>query len=680
MNNDPGTADARRRSLWLIVSAALVPLVLFVIFQAGFTAQEQRRTTEARASAKAEQLIAAADGEVARIATILQVLATTRAVREGDWPRLSARFGELASFNTDMKGLEVRRRNETGPFLRAGIRADRVTRIADGSASSRPLFVGYARGAGCLCLMFEQTTSDRNGTPYVITLLTDSTVFLRLLPPTGKQFEVSAFNGPRARFIARTIGNEQRFGMIGSRYLQHAVFSGRMTGIYRGVTLEGFDNYTAFARSSRTGWTAHVAMNSNYIDEPSRQFIASLAVAGLLSLLLAGLLIRFAIRQLNASRRMAERLQQAQKLEALGQLTGGIAHDFNNLLTPIVGALDLLSRRETVDERGRRLAAGALASAERAAKLTGQLLTFSRRQQLQIAPVDVAALAGDLAALVERAFGNDHHFKVILDPRVQCVSSDVNQLELALLNLALNARDASPPGATISLSIAPDEDDTGSASPDVLFRMTDPGVGMDEETKRRALEPFFTTKPMGRGTGLGLAQVLGVAEQSGGAISIDSSPGSGTVVSLRLPGCAAPLSEAAKPVPSGLSDESRSLRLLVIDDDAAVRATTARMLEAAGHSVDSVTQGTTALAALEAEAFDLLIVDFAMPGMNGAELLRRARDIRPDVKALVISGFSDTEALAASGVAAPILAKPFSSEKLLDAVARAANGPSEPPA
>jgi len=674
MTKDPGTADARRRSIGLIAAAALVPLLLFLIFQIGFTAREQRRATEAQALNKAEQLIGDADGEVVRITTVLEALATSSATRDGDWAQLKARFAQLAALNPDVKGLEVSG-SDGSLFLEAGARIDRAAFVAEGGQAPRPKFVGFAHAGPCRCLIFQQAVRDRAGTRYVFTLLTDSDVFLRLLPSTGKRFEVSAFNDPDGRFIVRTMNNDRRFGTFGSHYLLGAVRSGRMEGIYRGFTLEGFQNYTAYARSARTGWTAHVAINSSYIDAPARQFIASLAVAGLLSLALAGLLVAFAVRQLNAARQVSERLQQAQKLEALGQLTGGIAHDFNNLLTPIVGALDQLRRREDIDVRARQLAAGALASAERAAKLTGQLLTFSRRQQLQIRPVDVAALVGSLTALVGRAFGSEHHFHVEMDDRVQGVASDANQLELALLNLALNGRDASPTGSTITLTIAPVDGDDATNPTDILFRMIDRGAGMDGETRRRALEPFFTTKPVGRGTGLGLAQVLGVVEQSGGTVGIESAPGEGTIVSIRLPGCAAPPASAAKPAtPASPAEETPPLRLLVVDDDPAVRATTARLLEAVGHSVDSVSHGTTALAAIAAEPFDLAIVDFAMPGMNGAELLQKARLVRPDLRSLVISGFSDTEALIASGVDAPILAKPFSSDQLLEAVGKAAGG------
>ena len=649
-----------------------MPLLLFLIFQLGFTAREQRRATEAQAINKAEQLISAADGEVARITTVLEALATSSATRDDDWTQLTARFAQLAALNPDVKGLEVSA-SDGRLLLQAGARIDRAAFVAEGGQAARPLFTGFARAGSCRCLIFQQAAANRAGTRYVFTLLTDADVFLRLLPSTGQRFEVSAFNAPDGRFIARTLNNDRRFGAFGSHYLRGAVRSGKAEGIYRGFTLEGFKNYTAFARSPRTGWSAHVAINSSYIDAPARQFIAALATAGLLSLGLAGLLIAFAVRQLNAARQVSERLGQAQKLEALGQLTGGIAHDFNNLLTPIVGALDQLRQRPGLDERGRQLAAGALVSAERAAKLTGQLLTFSRRQQLRIMPVDVRELVGSLTALVEQAFGSDHRFEASVDDRVHCVTSDANQLELALLNLAINGRDASPNGSTITLTVEPVAGAEGK-EPEVLFRMIDRGTGMDEETRRRAMEPFFTTKPIGRGTGLGLAQVLGAVDQSGGTIAIDSKPGEGTIVSIRLPGCSASPASAGQADPPAAPASVLPLRLLVVDDDSAVRATTARLLEAMGHSVDSVSHGTTALAALAAERFDLMIVDFAMPGMNGAELLHKARQVRPDLRALVISGFSDTEALAASGVDAPILAKPFSSDQLLEAVGRAVSG------
>jgi signal transduction histidine kinase len=654
------------RSTWLIVAAALVPLVLFAIFQAGFTAREQRRTIEARALSVADKLILAADAETVRHATLLDALATSRGLREKDWTQLARRFGEFQAFNPDLRGLAVE--TERGEVVAStGLPIVRATMVADGVAASRPLFTGYVRTGSCRCLMFERTAVADDGQRLVVTMLTDSDQFLRLMPPQA-EYAVAALAGPKAHFIARNVEQDRRFGAPSSTFLQKAVASGNDQGIYRGTTLEGFENYSAFSRSARTGWTAHVALGSDYIDNPARKFLASLLVAALLSLLLAGLLIAFALRQMVEARRLAERMQQAQKMEALGQLTGGLAHDFNNLLTPVIGVLDQLTRRDSLDERGRKLAVGALSSAQRAAKLTQQLLAFSRRQRLTVQPIDVPTLLANVEQLVERTISNRHRFTVEADSAADCVRSDLTQLELALLNLAINARDASPEGGTIILRVTVEGEDRQL----VRFAMIDHGVGMDEETRRRALEPFFTTKPTGRGTGLGLAQVFGVVEQSGGTVEIESEPGSGSTVSLLLPICEADEAQVTRAIANEAAEPSvRSLRLLVVDDEPDVRATLAQMLSEAGHSVDSVGNGKCALAALRSDRFDLVVSDYLMPGMNGAELIAQARQVRPDQPFLVVSGFSDSDELMRSCPNTVRLGKPFTATELLAAVERA---------
>jgi signal transduction histidine kinase/CheY-like chemotaxis protein len=451
---------------------------------------------------------------------------------------------------------------------------------------------------------------------------------------------------------------------MSSTYLQQAVASDDDSGIYRGVTLEDVENYTAFARSSQTGWTAHVALGSAYIDDPARRFLASIGVAAVLSLLLAIFLVVFAMRQMRAARLFTERMQQSQKLEALGQLTGGLAHDFNNLLTPVIGTLDQLSKRESLDERGRRLAQGALASAQRAAKLTSQLLAFSRRQKLTIVPVPVQPLAAEVSDLIERSLGTKHPFSVHVDPAARCVASDRNQLELALLNLALNARDASPGGGPISFDV------TSNGGGHILFKVKDLGSGMDEATRSRALEPFFTTKQTGHGTGLGLAQVFGVVSQSGGSMTIESQPGQGTTVVLRLPECEPEDDEKIACAHMPVDSLDQRLRLLIVDDDDAVRATLAGLLVEDGHAVEAVASGTSALALLHEHGFDLILVDFLMPGMTGAELIKAAGQVREDCRFLLVSGYADSAEIAAASEHTPILRKPFTAEELRGAVAK----------
>jgi CheY-like chemotaxis protein/nitrogen-specific signal transduction histidine kinase len=387
----------------------------------------------------------------------------------------------------------------------------------------------------------------------------------------------------------------------------------------------------------------------------------------LLSLLLAIFLILFAIRQMREARAFTEKMQQTQKLEALGQLTGGLAHDFNNLLTPVIGTLDQLSRRESLDPKGRRLAAGALTSAQRAAKLTSQLLAFSRRQKLSVAPISVQRLVRDVGELIERSLGARHPFKAHVDPAVLCVASDGNQLEVALLNLALNARDASPEGSPISLQVRPD------GAGHVLFEFSDRGVGMDEKTQSRALEPFFTTKPLGQGTGLGLAQVFGVVAQSGGTMTINSRLGEGTKITLSLPACEE--EEAAEVATSISSPAPQMLRLLVVDDDAAVRATIAGILMEDGHSVEAVASGASALTLLQENEYDLVVVDFLMPGMTGTELIKAVGEFREGVRFLLVSGYADSNEIANAREHADLLRKPFTPDELRRAMATASLAP-----
>lgn len=654
---------AGRSSIWLIVAAALVPVLLFAIFQVGFAAREQRRAVETRALNLSRELIIRADGETARIATVLDALATSTAVRRGDWRVLRERFTELAALHPDLEGLSVRDAATGRLLLSVGIDPAQSVRIADGRAATRPLFVGYARAPTCRCLMFKRSSATVEGRRITLDLLTDSTTFLRMLPPPSGQYAVSAFNGPKARFIARSVDHDQRFGTMSSTYLQAAVASGHGGGLYQGVTLEQVENYTAYARSAQTGWTAHVALGTRDIDDPTLRFLASIGFAALLSLLLAALLIGVAVRQMRGARAFGERVQQSQKLEALGQLTGGLAHDFNNLLTPVIATLDQLSRRDTLDTRGQRLAAGALASAQRAAKLTSQLLAFSRRQKLSIATISVPRLVAEVSELIERTLGARHPFEARIAPGVGCIASDVNQLEVALLNLAINARDASPEGSPITLDVR------SGGNGDVLFEMRDSGCGMDEKTRLRALEPFFTTKQTGQGTGLGLAQVYGVVAQSGGSMTIDSTPGRGTTVRLRLPACED--EETAEVVAAAQPDSWRLLRLLVVDDDPAVRATITCMLIEEGHAVESVASGPSALAVLRTTAVDLVIADYLMPGMTGAELIQAAGEIRPGTRFLLVSGYSDSEDIAAVSGDTDLLRKPFTAEELRLAIVRA---------
>jgi PAS domain S-box-containing protein len=375
---------------------------------------------------------------------------------------------------------------------------------------------------------------------------------------------------------------------------------------------------------------------------------------------------------ITARRQAEEALRQSQKLEAIGQLTGGVAHDFNNLLTPIVGSLDLLQRKFSSDAQALRFISSALQSAERARLLVQRLLAFARRQHLDARAIDLRHLVKGMLDLIGRPLGPRIEVRVEMADDLPAARVDPNQLELALLNLAVNARDAMPDSGTISIS-AKAQDIMGgeglALAPGryVCLSVADTGVGMPPETLARAVEPFFSTKGVGKGAGLGLSMVHGLAAQSGGQLTLESEPGKGTIAALWLP--------VANTAPGdgrgGLEKKPplRSLSILLADDDDLVRAGAAAMLETMGHSVVQASSGMDALEHIASGAVcDVLVTDHRMPSMTGAELVRRARALRPGLPAVLITGFTDstdTENL-------PRLAKPFRAADLAAAVAQAA--------
>ncbi len=368
------------------------------------------------------------------------------------------------------------------------------------------------------------------------------------------------------------------------------------------------------------------------------------------------------------SREAAEAsLHQAQKMEALGQLTGGIAHDFNNLLTAVQGSLDLLRKRlPPGDARAARLLENALQGAQRGAALTQRLLAFGRRQALQPAWVHLPAMVQGMTELLHNSLRPGIWLEIRFPPELPPVLADANQLELALLNLVVNARDAMPEGGTVSIGATLPE--RPEAEGLIALTVTDTGIGMDAATLAQATEPFFTTKGVGRGTGLGLSMVHGLAVQSGGRLLLHSAPGQGTVAELWLPRAAgvppqAPPEPAARPVPA----PGPGLAVLLVDDDPLVLASTAEMLADLGHSVAEAASAPDALARLEAgDGFDLVITDHAMPGMTGLQMVEVLARRHPGLPVLLATGYAELDAAAETG---PFrLTKPFTQEALAQAM------------
>jgi signal transduction histidine kinase len=363
-------------------------------------------------------------------------------------------------------------------------------------------------------------------------------------------------------------------------------------------------------------------------------------------------------------RQAAERLKteqalmQTQKIEAIGRLTGGVAHDFNNLLAAVIGNLELLQRKVEPDAPYRRFIDNALEAANRGAKVTGQLLAFSRTQRLRLEPLEIDATLRRSEPLLRQALGPGVDLDLELEAGAAWANTDATQLELAALNLIVNAREALPGGGVVRLRtyVLPDR---------VILEVADAGIGMTPDVLARATEPFFTTRT-GSGTGLGLAQVHGFARQCGGDCEIDSAPGEGTRVRVSLPlADRPPLAVEAAPAPDVAKRDG--LSVLVVDDDVQVRESLCEALRSEGFLVRSAADGPSGLAQLAAETPDAVVLDYAMPGMTGAEVARRAQVAHPHLPIVFLSGYADSLALDQIEAAA-VLRKPITITDLSRAV------------
>ena len=385
------------------------------------------------------------------------------------------------------------------------------------------------------------------------------------------------------------------------------------------------------------------------------------------------------VREEVAAREEAQsRLAQAQRMEALGQLAGGIAHDFNNVLQAVAGGLSLIQRRADDAETVQQLARMAGEAAVRGSAITARLLTFARKGELQTVPVLLVPLLENLREMLAPTLGANVAVLVKVDPDAPPLLADKAQLETVLVNLAVNARDAMPGGGslTVSGSVEAVHDATGhpaglASGAYLRIDLADTGVGMDAAVLARASEPFFTTKPLGQGTGLGLAMARGLAEQSGGGFALQSSPGQGTVVSLWFPQAwdAAAVGSVEPTAPATACCDRTGAHVMVVDDNAMVREVLAGQMESLGHRVTQASDGLAALARLdEGMAVDLLVTDLSMPGMNGRVLIGEARRRRPGLPALLMTGYADVDGRLGFEVeqdsATVLLRKPVSGEEL----------------
>ena len=530
-----------------------------------------------------------------------------------------------------------------------------------------------------------------------------------------------------SRVIARNIDPKTSLGRVATDRMRRQI-DAKNDGVFESIALDGRRTLAAFHTSASTDWTMVVAMPRSegigYLDRSlglALGAVGALMLAGVITAVLLasgtsrafgrlslaalrlgeGETVKFqpsGVREIDmvgaalskASARLvtretelrdlnetlearvqeaSEKLVQAQKLEAMGRLVGGVAHDFNNLLTAVLGNIDMLRRRLT-EPRMIRYADNAKDAAERGARLTGQLLAFARKQRLKPQPVDVARALQGMSELLGGAIGGQVALTMRLPDDLPAAEADPTQLELIVLNLAINARDAMDGSGRMEISAAhrtvgaSETPESPPAGDFVVISVADTGSGMSPEVRARAFEPFFTTKEVGRGSGLGLSQILGVMQQLGGGVEIQTREGSGTRVDIFLPvaqaGAAAP-----KSAPAPDATPLKGLALLLVDDDDQVRGATAAQLEEIGLKVHVAASGEEALAWLDAGgAPDMALLDFAMPGLNGVETASRIAERRPGAPITLMSGFAEAETLAALWTGR-LLSKPFSPADLI---------------
>ena len=671
-----------RRSLVTLGVAATLPTLVFVAVGAFYFLRAERARVETATLGRSEILTMLVDGRLRRDLAAIGVLSSSVHLARGQLPEFYERMQRVMATNPAWRTLvllDVRAEQEIFDLRRPfGEPAPLTPAHAEGLREvqrRRAAFAGSISPAPeSLVWVYTPVVHDQE-LRYVIAAGVSPKVFQDLLLAIAPAGPPAAIVDRDGTFVGRTPNFETRVGTPATHFLREALQRG-VRGIYPATTYEGFKNYTAFYTSSWSGWSAHLAVDTHMIDTPTLWSFVAAASAALGALLLGGTLIVLVLRDMSERRRAEETLRQSQKMEAVGQLTGGIAHDFNNLLTAIIGNLDMIRSRVHDNDRLRRLADNALEASRRGAKLASQLLAFSRSQRMSVGPVDLQQLFNGISGLITQSVGPAVHLSMQLDPAARMVMSDANQLELALLNLALNGRDAMPDGGKLIISARrADGADRHLPKGDyVELSVTDTGAGMSEEVRVRAIEPFFTTKRVGQGTGLGLSQVYAVARESGGSLQIESEINRGTTVRLTLP--MAPPNAVTAPAPSFpvLEEPTEAslaiaANILIVDDDKLVRRFMSESLRTLGYQVHAVGDGSEALVLLDQHRFDLLLADFAMPGMNGAEVAKAAQLKQPDLRVLIVSGYADSSAVAGVLGTASQLRKPFDMAELGAAVA-----------
>lgn len=528
-------ARVAKATLASLVAALVLPIVLFIALQAAFSMRAVRHQIEADALAGAREINAAVDGRLMADQGALQVLSTSQVLTTHDWTAAEARVAAIQAIRpgwrnailTDAIANRAIWETRSGAVRNLPVRPWVATYIRAGT--QRMTITGIVGAPpDCPCVAIHTPVFERGILRYVLTVELDPGAIQRILMAHSPRGSTSAIVDGRGLFIARTIAFPRKLGTPATRYVRAAIAHGK-SGFYPGITYEGQRNFTAFSTSALSGWSAHIAVKAGLLAGPRLGAIMLTAVGAFAALALALGIAGYAYRQSRIRRREEALNAQSAKLAAVGQLASGIAHDFNNLLMIISNSLQRISSKSE-DITLKNTIDNAIVASDRGASLIRQLMAFTRSQPLDIGPVDLQKLFDGLQGILQQLVGVAVQLQVDIADDARWVTSNASQLEMALVNLAVNARDAMPRGGSLTFRSAASKSKPGCIDLDVI----DTGEGMPKAVVDRAMEPFFTTKPLGQGTGLGLAQVFGVVTQSNGSVEIHSRPGAGTTISLRL--------------------------------------------------------------------------------------------------------------------------------------------------
>ena len=506
-----------QRALLVFAAALTLPAVILFAVSLTIALGRQSERVEARAAESVQRTLAEIDTQLMSDRNALRVLTTSNVLRDGDLTRFRDRALQVVDLMPGWKGVLV-------------LRADgQVLLDTTGSSTSRrprplPTASVWRDGASCPCIAIAEEIPGLRG-QYLVAL-TDPAQFQTLLMTGVEPGQVSAIVDRQGLFAARSLSYADRVGMPATVHVRRAVDRGG-AGTYEGVTYEGLINYSAYRVSPETGWSVHLAVNRNVLDSPRVWRFVAIVGGALLSLLVAGVLIVWAIRDIALRRREAQMMFDRQRTEAIGQFASTVAHDFNNLLTVVLFNLERIERQAETPSM-KKAATHGLEAAHRGSRLVNQLLAFARDGGAELTVVDVAAATEGMSDLLRQSAGGGVLLEVSTDGEPLPVTLNLDQFEVALVNLVINARDAMQGSGRITVRA-----ETGEA--EAVISVSDTGPGIDEAIRDRLFEAFFTTKAEQQGTGLGLAQVAGMAHQARGTVTVRNRPAGGAVFEIRLP-------------------------------------------------------------------------------------------------------------------------------------------------